>query len=75
MYASFLRVRGLGYMTVPEMLETIHENDLFDMFPVLSNAVHNLRVMPDTLCSAEGSFTALRRLKRISAAPWVTTCQ
>ena len=31
MYASFRRVRGLGYMTVSEMLETIHENDLFDM--------------------------------------------
>ena len=63
MYASFRRVRGLGYMTVPEMLGTMHENDLFDMFPVLSNAVHNLRVMPDTFCSAERSFTALRRLK------------
>ena len=32
MYASFHRVRGLGYMTVSEMLETVHENDLFDMF-------------------------------------------
>ena len=33
MYASFHRVRGLGYMTVSEMLQTMHENDLFDMFP------------------------------------------
>ena len=33
MYASFHWVRGLGYMTVSEMLETVHENDLFDMFP------------------------------------------
>ena len=33
MYPSFRRVRGLGYMTVTEMLETMHENDLFDMFP------------------------------------------
>ena len=32
MYASFRRVRGLGYMTVSEMLETMHENDLFDIF-------------------------------------------
>ena len=24
MYARFRRVRGLGYMTVPEMLETMH---------------------------------------------------
>ena len=29
MYASFHRVRGLGYMTFSEMLETVHENDLF----------------------------------------------
>ena len=34
MYASFRRVRGLGYMTVSEILQTMHENDLFDMFPV-----------------------------------------
>ena len=27
MYASFRRVRGLGYLTVPEMLATMHEND------------------------------------------------
>ena len=35
--SSFRRVRGLSYMTVPEMLETMHENDLFDMFPVFAN--------------------------------------
>ena len=46
MYASFRRVRGLGYLTVPEMLETMHENDLFDMSPVFSNAVHILGVIP-----------------------------
>ena len=33
MYASFRRVRGLGYMTVSEILETMHKNDLFDIFP------------------------------------------
>ena len=63
MYASFRRVRGLSYMTFPEMLETMHENDLFDMLPVFSNAVHILRVIPATLCSAKRSFSALRRLK------------
>ena len=36
MYASFRRVRGLGYMTVSEILETMHENDLFDIFPEFS---------------------------------------
>ena len=34
--ASFHQVRGLGYMTVSEMLETMHENDLFDIFPKFS---------------------------------------
>ena len=61
MYASFRRVRGLGYITVPEMLETMHENDLFDIFPVFSNVVHILGVLPATLCSAERSFSALCR--------------
>ena len=66
MYASFRRVRGLGYMTVPEMLETMHENDLFDIFPVFSNVVHILGVLPATLCSAERSVSALGRFgKRI----------
>ena len=31
MCASFSRMHRLGYMTVPEMLETMHENDLFDI--------------------------------------------
>ena len=54
---------GLGYMTFPEMLETMHENDLFDMLPVFSNVVHILGVIPFTLCSAERSFSVLHRLK------------
>ena len=54
---------GLGYMTFPETLETMHENDLFDMLPVFSNAVHILGVIPFTLCSAERSFSVLHRLK------------
>ena len=40
MYASYRRVRGLGCMTVSEMLKTMHENDLFDMFPEFSNVLH-----------------------------------
>ena len=50
MCATFRRVRGLDHITVPEMLETMHENDLFDMFPVFSNVVHILGVIPATLC-------------------------
>ena len=63
MYASFHRVRGFGYMTVSEMLVRMHENDLFDMFPEFSTVVHILTVIPATSCSAERSFSALRRLK------------
>ena len=48
-YASFRRVHELSYMTVPEMLETVHENDLFDMFPVFSNEIHILGVIPFTI--------------------------
>ena len=46
MYASFHCVRGLGYGTVPEMLETMHENNIFDMFPVFSNVVHMFGMIP-----------------------------
>ena len=63
MYASFHRVRGLGYMTVSEILETVYENDLFGMFPEFSNVAHILAVIPATSCSTERSFSALRRLK------------
>lgn len=63
MYVSFRRVRGLGYMTVSEMLQTMHENDLFDMFPEFSGVVHLLAVIPAASCSAEQSFNGLRRLK------------
>ena len=63
MYASFRCVHRLGYMTVSEMLQTMHKNDLFDMFPKFSKVVHVLAVIPATSCSAEQSFSGLRRLK------------
>ena len=74
MHASFRRVRGLGYMTVSEMLGAMQENDLFDIFPELSKVVHILAVIPATSrCSAERSFSALR--SSTSAAHGATTCQ
>ena len=65
MYASFRRVRELGYMTVSEMLETImQENDLFNIFREFSKVVHIIAVISVTSrCSAERSFSALRRMK------------
>ena len=41
----------------------MHENDLFDIFPEFSKVVHILAKIPATSCSAERSFSALRRLK------------
>ena len=69
-------MRGLGYlMTVSEMLETMHENDLFDMFSEISYLVHLPAVIPATSRSAQRSFSALRRLKLTSAAHGATTCR
>ena len=39
-----IQTLGLGYMTVSEILETVYENDLFDMFPEFSNVAHILAV-------------------------------
>ena len=39
MYAIFRCACGLGSMSVSEMRETMHENDLFGMFPEFSNVV------------------------------------
>ena len=36
----------LGYMTVSEMLETMHENDGFNIFPEFSKMSHNLSLQP-----------------------------
>ena len=64
MYASFRGVRELGYMTVSEMVETMQKNDLFDIFPEFSKVVHIIAAISVTSgCSAERSFSALRRMK------------
>ena len=64
MYASFRRMGvRVRYMTVSEMLAAMHENDLFDILLEFSKVVHILAVIPATSCSAERSFSALRRLE------------
>ena len=51
-------------MTVSEMVETMQENDLFDIFPEFSKVVHFIAAISITSrCSAERSFSALRRMK------------
>ena len=57
-------------MTVSEMLETMHENDLFDMFSEFSYLVHIPAVMPATSRSVQRSFIALRRLKTYLRSTW-----
>ena len=58
-------------MTVSEMLQTMHEHDVFDIFPEFSKVVHILGtcLVPATSCSAERSFFALRRLKTYLPSP------
>ena len=51
------------FKTVSEMVEKMHENDLFDIFPEFSKVVHILAVIPATSCSAGQSFSALHRLR------------
>ena len=72
MYMSFLHVRRLGYMTVPEMLETMHKNDLFDMLPVFSNVVHIFGMKPATLpCVLQNDHSVRWADRKLtSAAPW-----
>ena len=70
MNASFRLVRGLGYlMTVSKMLETMHENDLFERFSEFSYLVHIPTVIPASR-SAQRLFSALRRLKTYLRSTW-----
>ena len=57
MYASFRRMRGLGHMTVSEMLSVMHKNDLFVTFPECSKVVHIAAVIPATSRSTKRSFS------------------
>ena len=57
MYASFRRMRGLGHMTVSEMLSVMHKNDLLDTFPKCSKVAHIAAVIPATSCSTKRSFS------------------
>ena len=65
MYASFRLVRGLGYMTVSEMLLGQCRRMIYSIyiFPEFAKVVHVLTVIPATSYSAERSFSALGRMK------------
>ena len=47
-------------MTVPEMLGTMRENYLFDMFPVFSNVVHIFGMIPATLHCVQQNDLSVR---------------
>ncbi|XP_068739132.1 zinc finger MYM-type protein 1-like [Montipora capricornis] len=49
--------------TAADVIETLHANRLFEMVPEFSKVVSILAVIPATSCSAERSFSRLRRLK------------
>ena len=49
--------------TAADVIETLHANRLFEMVPEFSKVVSILAVIPATSCSAERSFSELRRLK------------
>ena len=45
------------------MLKTMHQNGLHDILPVLYKVASILATIPASSCSAEGSFSVLRRIK------------
>ena len=45
------------------MVKTMHQNGLHDILPVLYKVTSILATIPATSCSAERSFSALRRIK------------
>ena len=49
--------------TAADVIETLHANRLFEMVPEFSKVVSILAVIPAKSCSAERSFSGLRRLK------------
>ena len=74
LYASFRRMLGLGCMTVPEMLETMHDNDLttnINSGHVTTATIPYIRgtsetitriLQPDNIRVAHKPITTLRRL-------------
>ena len=64
MFTSFRQEHGFPEgKKVSEVLQLMHKNDLFDMLPEFAKVLVILAVIPATSCSAERSFSALRRLK------------
>ena len=55
------------------MVKTMHQNGLHDILPVLYKVTSILATIPATLCSAERSFSALRRIKTfLAVSPLLT---
>ena len=54
---------GRGNLTVTEVFNLLCKNDILSMIPTLSKAIRMYAVIPATSCSAERSFSSLRRLK------------
>jgi hypothetical protein len=64
LFSTFCFKHGLPEgKKLSEVLGFMQEHHLFDMLPEFAQAMTILAVIPATSCSAERSFSALRRLK------------
>ena len=52
-----------GSVSVSEIYKLLWANDVLSMIPHLAKAIQIYAVIPATSCSAERSFSSLRRLK------------
>ena len=52
-----------GSVSVSEVYKLFWSNDVLSMIPTLGKAIQMYAVIPATSCSAERSFSSLRRLK------------
>ena len=52
-----------SYITAPEIFKALRGKDVLSLIPVMAIALNIYSVIPATSCSAERSFSGLRRLK------------
>ena len=63
LFFSFIENTDISLETPGDVLRTMFENEQLNFLPHFSKAVRIFNIVPVTSCSAERSFSALRRLK------------
>ena len=53
----------ISIKTAAEVIDTLHENTLYEIAPEFLKVASVMAAIPPTSCSAESSFSGLRRLK------------